>query len=142
MSEPTQATQVCPYLGLAQDRDVHFSYPEAAHGCFAANRATSIGLEHQSDFCLTKEHPTCPRFVEPSPDELATPTTLSVATETEISHPARFPLWAVVVIAMINLLVIAAIFYPSIRPVFQRGPVASGADQAAPSPTPDPTASL
>jgi hypothetical protein len=135
MSEPTQAAQVCPYLGLAQDRDVHFSYPEAAHRCFAAKRATSIELEHQSAFCLTKEHPTCPRYVQPSPDELATPTTLSAAAEAEISHSARFPLWAVGVIAIINLLVIAAIFDPSIRPVLQRGPMASGADQAAPSPT-------
>ena len=82
MAEQTNLDQICPYLGLADDRYSRFSYPEPLHRCFAANPAgrrtsaessvraeTTIPLEHQTTFCLTQNHPACPRFVKPPAEE-------------------------------------------------------------------------
>jgi len=55
----------CPHLGLEEDSSSHFSYPEDAHRCFALGRAVPIELEHQEEFCLGANHPTCPDFKVP-----------------------------------------------------------------------------
>jgi len=67
MSEQATAPAMCPLLGLPEDRESRFMYAEEAHRCFAADRPTPIALDHQTAFCLTANHPTCPRYVDRAP---------------------------------------------------------------------------
>lgn len=63
MSDKIESKKICPHLGLTNDRGSRFSYPEAAHRCYATGQESPISLDHQSAVCLTNEHPTCSRFV-------------------------------------------------------------------------------
>ncbi len=138
MNEPTQAKEICPYLGLAGDRDSHFAYPETTHRCFAADRASMVALEHQSSYCLTQEHPTCARFVKPSPDDLLAGASLSPVAESEIQPPGRLPLWVIVPAGLLGLLVVVAVLYFYLGSGLRPGPVVGGTSQVIPSPTTSP----
>ena len=97
-----ESKQVCPYLGLAEDRDSHFSYPETAHVCFATNPESTIAAEHQSAFCLARGHAACPRFmVALSKGEAAEATSPIVDS---ISGPSEFSIVAVVLLGVTGLL--------------------------------------
>jgi len=61
-----QQKHAYPYLGLAQDRESHFSYPENGHVCFASTHREVISLEHQAAFCLSQDYHACSKFTEPS----------------------------------------------------------------------------
>jgi hypothetical protein len=145
MTEKTAPGALCPYLGLADDRDSRFSYPEAAHRCFAAGRAAPITVEHQSAYCLTQGYPTCSRYVEPAPDELSAPSPVSPKPETEALRPPRFPLWVIFPVALVGLLVVGAALHFYLSSVLRPGPVASGVSEPLPgltaslTPTPTPT---
>ncbi|RME42392.1 MAG: hypothetical protein D6796_14485, partial [Caldilineae bacterium] len=70
VAEQRAPNRICPLLGLAEDREARFTYPEAAHLCYAAERPDTIPLDHQAAFCLTSNYPACSRYVEP-PEERA-----------------------------------------------------------------------
>ena len=72
MAKKTPPPQICPWLGLANDRDARFSYPEPANRCFASGKAEAVSLEHQTTFCLSQTHADCSRFVEPTEERLIT----------------------------------------------------------------------
>lgn len=127
---------ICPFLGLADDRDSRFSYPEPAHLCFAAGRPASITLEHQSNFCLSAEHPTCPRYVEPTPDDLSTDASRS---ET-LRGPARFPLWAIILAGLVGLLVVVAAFHFYLSSLLRPSPGLGAVSQPTSTPTASPVA--
>lgn len=138
MSERNDFEHVCPFLGLAEDRYARFSYPEAAHLCFAAGRKAPIALEHQSAFCLTLHHPACPRYVEPLPEEASTPAPSPSAPETKTQEAAWLPRWGIVLGGLTGLLVLFIIFYGS-RFVLPSSSISSEPTLNA---TPSPTASL
>ncbi len=73
MTKQTTRKQVCPYLGLTQDRESHFSYPESGHVCFVNQNHTPIDVEHQTAFCFGEDYTTCARYVTPTPEQLARP---------------------------------------------------------------------
>jgi hypothetical protein len=133
--ESKQIEPACTYLGLPEDRESRFAYPETAHLCFASDPGSPIDLEHQSAFCLTQEHRTCLRFVELLPDARSDRAPLSTVPEPEIQRPARFPLWSIVLGGLVFLLVVVVILYNYFGFVFQPGPIAGVAGQATPSPT-------
>ena len=45
--ESKQIEPACTYLGLPEDRESRFAYPETAHLCFASDPGSPIDLEHQ-----------------------------------------------------------------------------------------------
>lgn len=66
MSVPSR--KFCPHLGLKEDRDSHFLYPESTHCCFSSRSPEAVESEHQERFCLAGEYRLCPRFAEaPAP---------------------------------------------------------------------------
>jgi hypothetical protein len=134
MTEPmTNSKQVCPYLGLPEDRVSRFSYPETAHRCFATGRATSISLEHQATYCLNQAYPDCSRFFEPPSYDGAALNPPHSVTKSTIQKPMRFLLLGGLVI----LIVVFIIFY--YRGVVPQPKLVTGPISGA---TPSPTASL
>ena len=110
MPEQVNFLQTCPYLGLAEDRDSHFSYPEIAHLCFATSREDIISLEHQAAFCLTPGHQACSRFGETPAEVLVTKPLIMDDQETLIGSLGRTVLWGLAGI-LIGLMMMLGIFY-------------------------------
>ena len=139
MSQGIAPKPICPYLGLADDRDSRFSIPEGGHRCYATGRPSSITLEHQAAFCFTKEHPTCPRYVEPAPEDLSTRAPLSAAPKETFERSTRFPLWAIVLAGLVGIVVVLAVFHFFLSSALRPGAVTSETSQATASPTPSPS---
>ncbi|GAB4530985.1 MAG: hypothetical protein Kow0063_09660 [Anaerolineae bacterium] len=136
MPGQTNPTHICPFLGLADDRDSRFSYPEPAHLCFAAGRPAPITLEHQSSFCLSAEHPTCPRYAGAGPDDFA-----AAAAKAETWEEAsRFPLWAIVLSGLAGLLVVVIAFHFYLSSLLRPAPSPSQASPPSSTPTASPVA--
>lgn len=55
-------SNVCPYLGLADDADSHATYPTEAHRCYRLENPTRIATGHQETYCLGANHVSCPVF--------------------------------------------------------------------------------
>ncbi len=146
-SDHTKDNYICPYLGLSNDRELRFSYPETAHCCFASGQATSISLEHQSAFCFTQRFPTCIRFVELPPDSLSVrPSPVSVP-RSKIHSPASSSLWPIILWVLGGLMVGLFIIFGVLRysnPALPATPVTDLATRVRPSPTtiPTPTESI
>lgn len=56
-------SQVCPYLGLADDADSHATYATEAHRCYRLPNPTKIAAPHQETYCLGANHVTCPVYL-------------------------------------------------------------------------------
>ncbi len=61
-THPTPTT--CPHLGLASDRTLARTQADAAHRCYAQAQAAAPDETHQTAFCLSGQHPSCPFYVE------------------------------------------------------------------------------
>ena len=61
-SEGSDAATVCAYLGLVDDNDLHATYATDAHRCYRLPNPTRIATQHQEQFCLTADHPSCPIY--------------------------------------------------------------------------------
>ena len=61
-SEGSEAAAVCAYLGLVDDGDLHATYATDAHRCYRLPNPTRIATQHQEQFCLTADHPSCPIY--------------------------------------------------------------------------------
>jgi hypothetical protein len=140
MSEPTKLVPTCPFLGLAEDPDSHFSYPEVSHRCFAAGQAAPTSREHQSAFCLTAEYPSCPRYLEPASRDASEPASIPARPGSDRGASVqRSSLWIVLAALMGVLIVFAALYYSGL--VFRTSPMSSPAAQIMPSATLSPTPS-
>ena len=139
MPEQREPGRICPYLGLADDRDSRFSMPEAGHRCYATDRPGSVTLEHQAAFCFTQEHPTCPRYVEPSPEDLSSRAPVSAPPKATLEPSARFPLWAIILVGLVGILLVLAFFHFYLSSVLRPGSVAGEASQPTASLTPSPS---
>jgi hypothetical protein len=137
MAELDDRRQICPHLGLAEDREACFSYPEAAHLCFAASRAAPISLEHQAVFCLGQKYLTCPRFVEPSPEAPVVDMPEGPEPESAPRHLLRAAIAAGVILLFGVLFII---YYTGI--LFGPAPSAPVAEEPIATATPSPTAIL
>lgn len=56
-------SQVCPYLGLADDADSHATYATEAHRCYRLPTPTKIAAPHQEAYCLGANHLACPVYL-------------------------------------------------------------------------------
>jgi LysM repeat protein len=61
----------CPYLGLADDRRSHFTFPHPGHRCFARDRPTDVDARHQKLYCVSLDFIGCDRY--PASQDLAVP---------------------------------------------------------------------
>jgi hypothetical protein len=62
MDDTQTAVAACPKLGFADDPASHFRRPTAVHRCFASGSVQPVSTLEQREFCLSGEHPACPRF--------------------------------------------------------------------------------
>lgn len=56
------ASDVCPHLGLDDDRGAYLTYPSYENRCYAKDAADSIPLNEQTFFCLGGHMERCPRY--------------------------------------------------------------------------------
>ncbi|MCB0238055.1 MAG: hypothetical protein KDH08_05320, partial [Anaerolineae bacterium] len=59
-----QDHDVCPFLGLADDRGSYLTYPSYENSCYAPPVAETISLNEQTFFCLGGNRERCPRYQE------------------------------------------------------------------------------
>jgi hypothetical protein len=136
MPEQTMdSKRICPYLGLVDDRDTRFSYPEKSHRCYATGRATAISIEHQSGFCLTQDYPSCPQFVESPPDDQAVYTSSTSISRSRIRKPVRFLVWGIALIGLVGLLAALIFFFYYGGSVSQLSQATGSTSQPLPSST-------
>ena len=88
-SPSEETTAVCPFVGLADDRDSHANYSTAAHRCYRLPEPTRIAAHYQESYCLTVQHPSCAVFQGEGVEATAPqdePTEESGETETETTE--------------------------------------------------------
>lgn len=103
----TQSNLFCPYLGLAGDRTLVRSAPDAAHRCYAQAGEISPDLAYQASHCMTDMHAGCPFFQTPA----AQPTSPSARSK-RAALPARFRrglLWAALAVLLVAVVVTYAL---------------------------------
>jgi len=55
--------QVCPYLGLRDDPQLRYSFPETLNCCHRVRRPQRVALDHQGEVCLAGTYQTaCPVY--------------------------------------------------------------------------------
>jgi LysM repeat protein len=57
-----ELSNICPYLGLADDADSHATYATEAHRCYRLDTPTRIAPNHQETYCLGANHVACPVY--------------------------------------------------------------------------------
>ena len=60
------ATDLCPWLGSDDDRDLRGMEAHEAHVCYAQEPEADIELDYQAQFCLVGAHRGCQFYREPS----------------------------------------------------------------------------
>lgn len=53
---------VCPFLKLADDSSVRYSFPSQQNTCYHVNPPQGVALTYQDEICLTGKYFTCPVF--------------------------------------------------------------------------------
>lgn len=140
MPEKTHPNQICPFLGLVEDRASRFSYPEAAHVCFAAKKAQTVSIEHQTELCFTSNFPTCARFVAPAAQpQPAQPGAGAPDSEPDSASPVTAIIWGVVGLVTGLLVILAVLYYSrfAFTPSGQAQAQTSPAELAGVAITPD-----
>jgi len=57
------SVQRCPLLGLKDDEQSRLAFASESHACYRTGKPKPISVEHQRQYCLEKEHITCPIFL-------------------------------------------------------------------------------
>ena len=97
---------ICPYLGLARDRETRYGYPDLENYCYRVKSPQPVSYEHQELVCFTAEYLQCPVYhsegKKPFPSE--------IRGEGLPSRLERGFSWGWVVLGVVGLAVIAAVF--------------------------------
>ena len=74
MATWTPRSDVCPYLGRANDPATYVGYHSPGNRCHRVEPPEKVALAHQARYCLSEKHKDCPVFSEKwfgrLPDEL------------------------------------------------------------------------
>jgi len=62
--------ETCPYLGLPEDQFTQLTYLSTRHRCYNSKLNQQVTLEHQSFFCMGRNHIACPIYMSPIPASL------------------------------------------------------------------------
>jgi len=115
--EPRRLTRsdVCPFLGLENDPETNFLWPQPAHYCYHAQPVQSICVEHQRLYCLGENHLECQIYHDdwsgPLPPEIRG----LVGTETQERKIEKNLVWALAGLAiLVIVLVISALVWQPI----------------------------
>ena len=130
------STDLCPWLGTDQDREIRHAVPVEAHVCYAQKEPAGITLDHQSWYCLTGEHRACLFYYDP-PQQTSSPlSAVPQDVEDEIGPaPSSFPVLRVLLWAL-ALLVGAAVIYYYGSALLAPSPAATPTSRAILNPSP------
>lgn len=89
-------SQVCPLLGLADERGAYLTYPSYENRCYASSPHQAIPLNEQTFFCLGGHKERCPRFqarqaAAPAGDGSAEPALAAPLAEQAFAAPEPEP---------------------------------------------------
>ena len=136
MSKQIESKHICPYLGLAEDRDSRFAYPETAHLCFATDPESAISLGHQNAFCFNPGFSACSRFVELPPEPRSEQIPILIP-EARARRSSKSPVGWIILLSLAGLLIgslaMFGLFYYSYTS--QQDIEASQVNFEAPTPT-------
>lgn len=107
MTHPAQ-TRTCPFLGLPDDPQSHFSFPEPAHICRAWDKPARVDLAHQGGYCLGGNYPECPRYKRRTRPLPIAPSGISVTPVTAPDEFVESRRSRVMVSLLVTLLALAA----------------------------------
>ena len=107
------SSSICPYLGLAGDRTVVRTTPDAGHRCYAQTPPGSPDHGHQGSFCLAAGHTGCPLYVAPVSDDAN-----SSQRDGQRQSPAkrRSLVWLWALVALLLVVVAAVYAWDLLRP--------------------------
>jgi hypothetical protein len=132
-------TDLCPWLGTDEDRDIRYFEPSEAHVCYAQRPEADIDPEHQAGFCLTAEHRTCP-FYRQVPVARPPVAILPKDPEDEMGPlPRRFPVVRVLLV-LVAIVLAGALIYAYGSALLMPLPTTTPSSTPAPGITPSPTA--
>jgi hypothetical protein len=134
-------TDLCPWLGIGEDREIRYAEPAETPLCYAQQPPSEIKFDHQAWYCLTGEHRACRFYREPAA-AVPPPAHIPAEVEDEVGPPPprfsvlRALLWAVAVVVG----VVVIYYYAStlLSPL----PTPVAAPDAIWSPSPSVTATL
>ncbi|MHB8132794.1 MAG: LysM peptidoglycan-binding domain-containing protein [Anaerolineaceae bacterium] len=95
------SVQRCPLLGLKDDDQSRLAFASESHACYRSGKGKPISIAHQREFCLEKEHITCPIFINAGlnppkpiaviPPKLKTEEQAVVAATTQVDEKDEIP---------------------------------------------------
>ncbi len=105
----------CPFLGFFDDREVHYSYPEAGNCCHRVKPPQPVALSQQSGVCLggSRAYQNCP--VNNDAWQGALPAELAGDELAEFSRP-RWHYYAAAGLVLVVLLVVGLVIFNPSRP--------------------------
>lgn len=122
----------CPWLGMAPDQGTHYGYASSGNECYSPAGAGKLTASRQEQYCLTAQHPHCPRFASIPPDGSAVenaPAITVVRMKTRISFRSKRGIAAVAILGIAGLALAWILLSPRVMPA----PV--GETQETPRPT-------
>ncbi len=84
--EPADA---CPFLGMTDDDNSHFSFPSSEHRCHSEPKRVYVELAHQGTYCLTPRHAKCFRYYAPDAVNAIPPKTVLSGPRPSAALPPR-----------------------------------------------------
>ena len=109
-------TDLCPWLGTAEDNEIRHAEASDAHVCHAQPRLVEIKQDYQSRFCLGSAHRTCEFYREP--DAAVAPD--APKPEADEVGLRRRPGWWAVALWLASLLLLAVVLYLYVPPLLER----------------------
>ncbi len=103
----TQPNAFCPFLGLAGDRTLVRSAPDAAHRCYAQQPLGAPDIAYQAAVCMAGAHADCPFFRAPAPSGPPP----GPASRKQPAQPAgryRLLLWGALAVLLIAVIAVYA----------------------------------
>ncbi len=127
----TEPNIVCPHLGLAGDRTLVRSQPDAAHRCYAQAGEPSPDLAYQAAYCMTDVHAGCPFFQAPAAPP-PPPPPAGPKRFTLLALSRRGVMWGALAVLLVAVIVTYALDARRVA----RSPAPAPTLAAAPSPVP------
>ena len=109
-------TDLCPWLGTAEDNEIRHAEASDAHVCHAQPRPVEIKQDYQSRFCLGSAHRSCAFYREP--DAAVAPD--APKPEADEVGLRRGPRWWTLALWLLSLLLLAVVLYPYVPSLLER----------------------
>jgi len=111
------ATDLCPWLGTADDKEIRHAEASEAHVCHAQRRPAEIELDYQARFCLGAAHRTCSFYSEPAaPSAPVAPK----ADEDEVGLRRTPFRWWLLILWLAAFGLVIAVLYLYVPPLLRR----------------------